>query len=73
MISIAPVIAATCAQSEPDTISAVAAHATKRGIAANGLTQRNALRAWSDRRPIPRAKKNIHCPKVGGRDAYKIS
>jgi hypothetical protein len=39
MISIAAVVAATCGQSEADTISAVAAHATKRGIAANGLTQ----------------------------------
>ena len=33
------------AQSEPDITSAVAARKTKRGIAANGLTQKNALRA----------------------------
>jgi hypothetical protein len=33
----------TCAQSEPDIISAVAADHAKRGIAANGLTQKNAL------------------------------
>jgi hypothetical protein len=32
----------TYAQSEPDIISAVAARKTKRGIAANGLTQKNA-------------------------------
>jgi hypothetical protein len=32
----------TYAQSEPDFISAVAGNATNRGIAANGLTQRNA-------------------------------
>jgi hypothetical protein len=37
-----------CAQSEPDIISAVAPRKTKRGIAANGLTQSIALRS-----PIP--------------------
>ena len=31
----------TYAQSEPDIISAVAARKAKRGVAANGLTQRN--------------------------------
>jgi hypothetical protein len=35
----------TRAQSEPDIIRAVAARATKWGIAANSLTQKNAL-AW---------------------------
>jgi hypothetical protein len=33
----------TFAQSEPDIISALAARKAKRGIAANGLTQKNAL------------------------------
>ena len=32
----------TFAQSEPDIISALAARKAKRGIAANGLTQKNA-------------------------------
>ena len=35
----------TFVQSEPDIISPVVAHATKRGIAPNGLTQGNALRS----------------------------
>jgi hypothetical protein len=35
----------TYAQSEPDIISAVAAHYAKRGIGANGLTQKNAFHA----------------------------
>jgi hypothetical protein len=40
----------TYAQSEPDIISAVAARAANRGIAANGLTQKNALQSrWHAR------------------------
>jgi hypothetical protein len=35
----------SCAQSEPDITSALAARKTKRGIAANGLTQKHSLHA----------------------------
>jgi len=35
----------TYAQSDPDITSAVAAHYAKRGIGANGLTQKNAFHA----------------------------
>ena len=43
MISIAAVVAATYAQSEPGITSAVADHRVKLGIAANGLAQRMLL------------------------------
>ena len=59
----------TCAQSEPDITSAVAARAAKWGIAANGLTQKNALRVRRRLWPLDDSLRRGHKCEQRGRES----